>query len=129
MKNGIWVWPADPRFQLKTLKKVAKSGYLARALIALAKSKDGLSNSELDDAISDNSEWMTLWVVRQLTALGFIELSVDLFGEPAKYRLTELGRNANSYVTGQPLPPKPQPPQSPAQAPAQAQPVAPTPKP
>jgi len=86
------------------------------ALAALAKSKDGLSNAEMDDVIADNSNWMTLWVVRQLTSLGFIEFKVDFFGEPAKYKLTELGRRAQAFLTGQPVPPKPQ---SPSTLPAQ----------
>ena len=84
------------------------------ALTALAKSKDGMSNAELDDAINSNSEWATLWVIRQLTAIGFTDFKVDFFGDPARYRLTEAGRTALSIITGQPLqkptaPPAPQP--------------------
>jgi hypothetical protein len=74
-------------------------------MTALAKVKEGLSNSELDDALGDNSNWRTLWAVRQLTSLGFIEFEVDLFGGPARYRLTELGRNGLSTITGQPVQP------------------------
>jgi hypothetical protein len=93
-------------------------------MMAIAKSKEGLSNAELDDVIGDNSEWMTLWVIRQLTALGFIEMKVDLFGDPAIYRLTELGRKALSMIMGQPAQPTPQP-----HAPApQPQPAAAAPK-
>jgi hypothetical protein len=112
MTSGLWVWPSDPKGQRKVLRQVAASPHFMAALTALAKSKGSLSNTELDDIISDNSEWMTLWVIRQLTALGFIELKVDFFGEPAKYQLTVLGRQAFSMITGQPLqkPPAPVPP-------------------
>jgi len=80
------------------------------ALTAIGKSREGLSNAELDDAINDSSEWTTLWVVRQLTSLGFIEFKVDYFGNPARYQLTEAGRTALSTITGQPPPQKPPPP-------------------
>jgi hypothetical protein len=73
-------------------------------MAAIAKSKDGLSNSELDDVIGDNEQWMTLWVVKQLTSLGFIEFKVDLFGGPAKYQLTDRGRTALGVITGKPVP-------------------------
>jgi hypothetical protein len=66
-------------------------------------SKEGLSNSELDDLTADNSNWMTLWTVKQLTSLGFIEYRVDFFGGPARYQLTDLGRNVLGMVAGQPL--------------------------
>ncbi len=120
MNAGLWVWPSDPRAQKKTLRLVAGSQHLVQAMSAIVKSKEGLSNAELDDVIADNSTWMTLWVVRQLTSLGFIEFKVDLFGEAATYRLTDLGRNALSTITGQPAQPKP-----PAPAPQAAQPAAP----
>ncbi len=125
MTSGLWVWPSDPKGQRKVLRQVAASPHLVAALTALAKSKGGLSNAELDDAISDNSEWMTLWVIRQLTALGFIEFKIDLFGEPAKYRLTELGRQALSIITGQPLQKPPTPAPARAPAPPVPQPAAP----
>jgi hypothetical protein len=64
------------------------------ALGEIANNEKGLSNSELDELLADNSHWMTLWSVRQLLALGFIDYKVDLFGGPAKYTATELGRNA-----------------------------------
>ena len=61
-----------------------------------------MSNAELDDAIGSNSEWTTLWVIRQLTALGFVELKVDFFGNAARYRLSDIGRAALSVITGAP---------------------------
>jgi hypothetical protein len=63
-------------------------------LQGIANSVEGLSNPELDELLADNSNWMTLWSVRQLLALGFIDYKVDLFGGPAKYTATELGRKA-----------------------------------
>ena len=125
MTSGLWVWPSDPKGQRKVLRQVAASPHLVAALTAIGKSKEGLSNAELDDVINDNSEWMTLWVIRQLTALGFTEFKIDFFGDPAKYRLTEIGRQALSTITGQPLqkPPAPTPTRTPA--PQVPQPAAP----
>jgi len=94
------------------------------ALTAIGKSKEGMSDAELDDAINDSSEWTTLWVIRQLTALGFIEFKVDFFGNPARYQLTEAGRSALATITGQPPPSKP-----PAAAPPRPQSAPPTPPP
>jgi hypothetical protein len=98
------------------------------AMKAITKSKDGLSDAELDDIINDNSEWMTLWTIRQLTALGFIDYKVDFFGNPAKYTLTDLGRSVYQKISGElvvaPKPPATQttpttpPPPAPAPTPA-----------
>ncbi len=125
MTSGLWVWPSDPKGRRKALRQVAASPHLTAAMMALVKSKEGLSNAELDDAINDNSEWMTLWMIRQLTALGFIEFKIDLFGDPARYRLTELGRQALSIITGQPLQKPAAPPPTRAPAPPVPQPAAP----
>lgn len=113
MPRGIWVWPPDPRGQRRVLRRVADSPHLVAALAAIMKSKEGTSNAELAEAIKDTSEWTTLWVIRQLTALGFIEFKVDFFGNPARYQMTDQGRAAFSAVTGQPLP-KPAVPAQPA---------------
>lgn len=138
MNKGVWVWPTDEKGQKRTLRKVADALHLVPAMAAIAKSKEGLSNSELDDALADSAEWMTLWVVRQLTSLGFIEFKVDLFGGPAKYKLTDRGRNALSVITGKPVqvqqPAQPQqkpaaPPPPPAQPPPQQKPPAASPPP
>jgi len=107
MDTGLWVWPPDAKAQQNVLQKVAASPHLFQAMTSLMSNKEGLSNSELDDAIADNSNWMTLWTVRQLTSLGFIEYKVDFFGGPARYQLTELGRNALGMMKGQPVPEKP----------------------
>jgi hypothetical protein len=137
MPKGLWVWPSDSKGQRTTLRKVGASLHLMDALAAIAKSKEGLSNAEIDDAISDSSEWTTLWVVRQLTALGFVEYKVDFFGNPNKYEMTDRGRAALSSITGKPVakpsPPSPAPPAvappKPAAPAPQAAPVPPPPKP
>lgn len=103
MKQGLWVWPSDPRKQRRILRTISESDHLIAALKAIAKSKEGLSNAELDDIINDNSNWMTLWTIRQLTALGFIDFKVDFFGNPAKYTLTDLGRGALQKSRASPL--------------------------
>jgi hypothetical protein len=115
LNTGLWVWPSDAKAQQNVLQKVAVSPHLLQAMTSLMKSNEGLSNSELGDAIADNSDWMTLWTVRQLTSLGFVEYKVDFFGGPARYQLTELGRNALGMITGQPVQQK-----TPAQAPPAA---------
>jgi len=117
MPKGIWIWPVDSRGQRRVLKKVMESPHLVAGLSAIAKSKEGMSNAELAEAINDTSEWTTLWVVRQLTSLGFIEFKVDLFGNPARYQITEQGQVALSIMTGQP-PPKPSTPPAPPAQPA-----------
>ena len=131
MPKGIWVWPVEARGQRSVLRKVAASPHLMDAMSALAKSKEGMSNAELDDAIKDSAEWTTLWVVRQLTALGFVEFMVDYFGNPARYQLTDRGRDALSTITGKPTP-KPAPPSAPATpaaTPAPSTPPTPAPRP
>lgn len=122
MKAGLWAWPADSKAQRKVVRKVAETKHLVPAMMAISKSKQGLSNAEVDDLIGDNSEWMTLWVIKQLTALGFIQFKVDLFGGPARYQLTELGQNVLAIITGRPIQPPPKP-----QAPATTQPQTPSP--
>ena len=104
MNTGLWTWPPDPKGQRRVLRTASDSPHLVAALQAVAKSKDGMSNSELDEMLADSSNWITLWLVRQLLALGFIEYRVDFFGGPARYGVTDLGRNALSAITGQPAP-------------------------
>jgi hypothetical protein len=120
MTKGVWVWPSDPRGQRRVLRKVAALPHLMAAMAAIGKSNEGISNAELAEATNDGSEWTTLWVIRQLTSLGFIEFKVDFFGNPARYQLNENGRVALSMITGLPLPQKPPTPGPPA-----PQPVAP----
>ncbi len=129
MNAGLWVWPSDTKAQQKVLRMVAGSPQLLHAMTFLSKNKEGLSNSELDDLMADNSNWMTLWTVKQLTSLGFVEYKVDFFGGPARYQLTELGRNALGTISGKPAQPtQPAPPKPPVQAPPAAQVAAPVAK-
>ena len=123
MPKGLWIWPSDPKAQRRALRKVAASPHLMAALTAIGKNKEGMSDSELDEAINGNSEWTTLWVIRQLMALGFVEFKGDFFGNPAKYQLTETGMKALAAITGRP-PPKP-----PTAAPSRPQPAPPAPPP
>jgi len=123
MPKGLWIWPSNPKAQRIVLRKVASSPHLMAALTVLGKSKEGMSDAELDDAINDYAEWTTLWVIRQLTSLGFLEYKVDFFGNPAKYQLTEAGRNALATVTGQPVSPKPIAPVPPSAPPTQPPPA------
>jgi hypothetical protein len=122
MTKGLWVWPTDPMGQRKTLRRVSESPHLMAALSAIGKSKEGLSNAELPDALNDSSEWTALWIVRQLMALGFVDEKVDFFGNPIRYQLTDLGRSAFAMMAGQPAPPKP-----PVSTPATLPPAAPKP--
>jgi len=100
-EKGLWVSAPDERTQRRITKKVSQSKHLMAALEAIMKRKEGLSNAELDDLISDNSSWMTLSVVRELLSLGLVEYQVDLFGNPGRYTLTDLGRNIMQRITGQ----------------------------
>jgi len=107
MDKGLWIWPSDAEAQHQTIGMVASSPQLVRALALLSRSSDGLSNAELDDQTADNSNWITLWTMRQLTSLGFVEYSVDLFGGPARFHITSLGRTALGTITGKAVQPKP----------------------
>ncbi len=109
------MWPSDQKGQRRVLRKASGSGHLMAALQAIAKSKGGLSNAEIDDVLLDNSGWMTRWVVDQLISLGFVDYKMDFFGGPGKYELTELGTEAFAAITGKPIQ-KPSP--TPASPPA-----------
>lgn len=99
--KGLWVSASDERTQRRMIKKVSQSKHLMTALEAIMKRKEGLSNAELDDLISDNSSWITLSVMRELLSMGLVEYKVDLFGNPGLYTLTDLGRNIMQRITGQ----------------------------
>lgn len=101
MKQDVWAWPSDPKEQVAVLRKLSRSEHAITALKAIAKSAQGLSNAEIDEVLGDNSHWMTIWVVRQLMSLGFIEYKVDLFGGPGRYTITETGKQALAKITGQ----------------------------
>jgi hypothetical protein len=112
MDVGLWVWPVDAKAQRRLLKKVANSEHLLAGMQALAKSKDGLSNAQIDDSLTEFSHWGTRWIVEQLISLGFVVYTVDFFGGPGKYMLTELGKNALAVITGKPIQAQPPTPAS-----------------
>ena len=102
--KGIWVWPSEPDYQRKTLRKIAQEDELVLILVALAKSPEGLSNAQLDRLLGNNSQWRTLWHLRELMAIGFVQYHVQLFGNAGKYKLTDLGNTAVSMIqAGQPV--------------------------
>jgi DNA-binding HxlR family transcriptional regulator len=96
--KGIWVWPSEPNNQRKILRKIAQEDELVSVLVALTKDPEGLSNAQLDKLLGNNSQWRTLWHLRELIALGFVEYRVQLFGNAGKYELTDLGKTAASVI-------------------------------
>jgi len=100
-EKGPWVMASDERTQRRITKEVSQSKRLLTALMAIMKRTEGLSNAELDDLTSDNSSWMTITVMRELLSLGLVEYRVDLFGNPGRYTLTDLGRTIIQNITGQ----------------------------
>lgn len=106
MSKETWYWPEDDEGREQVLRKLSQSEYMRKAIESLEKNQQGLSNSELDEAVGANSNWLTLWIVRQLLALGLIEYEADLFGNPGRYRLTDKGkevaqqlRRSRAYTT------------------------------
>jgi len=107
MDKGLWIWPSNAKTQQEAEELLASSPQLVRALTLLSKSKEGLSNAELNDQTADNSNWITLWTMRQLTSLGFVEYSVDLFGGPARFHITDLGKTVLGTIGRKATPQKP----------------------
>lgn len=104
--KGVWNWPETESEQKKTVQKIKSFEYLVAILSAVAKSKDGLSNAQIDLASRTNSQWNTRWPVSELLGLGLIEYKVHLFGDAGKYTITELGKSVLQSVSSQ-LQPKP----------------------
>ncbi len=96
--KGIWAWPSEPKEQDKVLRKIAQEDELVPILLALAKTPEGLSNAKIDKLVSNNSQWRTLWHMRELIALGFVKYDVQFFGNPGEYTLTELGKTVVSKL-------------------------------
>lgn len=101
--KGVWVWPTSEKEQSKVIWRVANNPRLLAVLKAVAKNKDGMSNPEVDEALGTNSDWVTIWTVRQLLALSFIDYRTDWFGGPSKYFITEVGKQVLGKISGQPL--------------------------
>ena len=100
--KGTWSWPTEEKQQSKIIRNITGSTSMLAILTALSKNKDGLSNAQIDIAMSSFSQWNTLWALRQLLALGFIQYNTELFGNSGKYTLTELGVKIIQKLTGQP---------------------------
>ena len=96
--KGIWVWPAEPKEQDRTLQKILREDELVAILIALANNPGGLSNAQLDRLLTNNSQWRTFSHTKELMALGFVDYHVQLFGDAGRYQLTELGRAIVSRI-------------------------------
>jgi hypothetical protein len=96
--RGIWVWPAEPKEQNRTLQKILREDELVVILIALANNPEGLSNAQLDRLLANNSQWRTFSHTKELMALGFVDYHVQLFGDAGRYQLTELGRAIVSRI-------------------------------
>jgi len=90
--RGLWVWSSDPKDQERVLQKVVREKEFGGILAALASNQSGLSNAQIDKMLRNNSQWRTLWYLRELTALDVVEYKADLFGEPGRYILTERGK-------------------------------------
>src|SRR5713226_1054954 len=88
--------------QRRTLRKLSHSPQLSTLLKAIADSSEGLSNPEVGEVLGNNSGWLAIWAVRQLQSLGFVSYKTDLFGEPSRYVITDLGRQAAAIISGQP---------------------------
>jgi hypothetical protein len=98
--NGIWFWPSEAKEQTKVLQRIRREDELTTIVAALAKGQEGLSNAQVDNLLRNNSQWRTLIHMEELTALGFVEYKVQIFGDPGKYHLTDLGRSVLAQITG-----------------------------
>jgi hypothetical protein len=98
--KGIWFWPSEAKEQTKVLQRIRREDELTTIVAALAKGQEGLSNAQVDNLLRNNSQWRTLIHMEELTALGFVEYKVQIFGDPGKYHLTDLGRSLLAQITG-----------------------------
>jgi hypothetical protein len=90
--KGLWTWPSEPKGQERVLQGILREDELSIIMLELANHSEGLSNAQLDGLLVNNSQWRTLWHMRELIALGFVEYQVQFFGDAGKYQLTELGK-------------------------------------
>ena len=98
--KGLWVWSEDTKEQDRVIGKLRQEEHLMSILKTLQSAdKEGLSNAEIDLALTSYSQWRTLWHLRELMALRFIEYKVSPFGEPGTYSLTELGTRVTARIT------------------------------
>jgi len=78
-----WPWARENR--------IVQEGHMTAILAMVNEHKNGMSNAEIDAALSDYSQWMTVKHLRELTIRGLIEYKPELFGDPGKYFITDLG--------------------------------------
>ncbi len=99
--KGTWFWPADSKSQEKTVRKIRDEDQLSKIIVAISKSPDGLSNAQIDNILANNSQWRTLWHLKELMSMNLVQYNVQFFGEAGRYVLTDLGRELLSRITGQ----------------------------
>jgi len=86
------LWTARDIENGRTSRTFAEEAHLVAVLKVLEASKNGVSNAEMDAALNNSSQWVAMWPIRELMAGGLVRYQVQLFGEPGKYTITELGR-------------------------------------
>jgi hypothetical protein len=98
MGNGLpvtmgWPWtrPGYSNSEDQLYNALRRDEHLRTMLAMLEKREDGLSNAEIDTALSNYSQWTTIRHLRELMAMGLIEYKPELFGNPGKYLITDLG--------------------------------------
>lgn len=87
-----WPWTksySNKQNQLYNL--LDRDSHLRNILVLLSRSESGLSNAEIDTALSNHSQWTTIQHLRELMVVGLIEYRLELFGNPGKYLITALG--------------------------------------
>jgi hypothetical protein len=86
--RGAWTWQEKEKHQIIDRLKTPR---MLGILTALKGNESGLSNAEIDSILGTASQWLIFWDLRELMSLGIVEYKVELFGEPGKYHLTQLG--------------------------------------
>ena len=82
-----WPWASQQQDQCTRRREERLRSILAM----LEEHKSGLSNAEIDANLSNYSQWTTIRALRELTTRGLIEYKPELFGDPGKYFITDLG--------------------------------------
>lgn len=86
--RGVWTWQEKEKQQIMDKLKTPQ---MLGILTALKDKESGLSNAEIDSMLGTASQWLIFWDLRELMSLGMVEYRAELFGEPGKYHLTQLG--------------------------------------
>lgn len=85
--------------QSELYKKLNREEHLRIILKMLAEHKEGLTDAEIDATLSNYSQWTTLLHLRELLSTGLIEYKPELFGNPGRYFITELGISTLKNIT------------------------------